>query len=210
MPTTTDFPNLFSGQAVRNSVNETLASIIAGDGTTSGHYSDGSVQLGSTSTSGNYGSCQRPVLTFDTSALTAGVAISAASLFLYCPYYIDQLGGQYFNVVSSNPASDDEVVAADYQTLGTVKFSDDVTIDGHSTGWLEFVLNAAGIAAISKTGITKLGLRITADGLGGAITWSSSNTSDVDFRTDLGENPPYLHITYADIPPVSSSMLLLF
>lgn len=65
------------------------------------------------------------------------------------------------NVYASTPASNTGLVAADYSQVGTTPYCDTpITYAGFSvTGYNDFTLNAAGIAAISKTGVTKLGFR---------------------------------------------------
>ena len=68
------------------------------------------------------------------------------------------------NVFASNPASNTQLIPADYATLGSTPLCDTpITYADFKTGTPgdpnTFALNAAGLAAISKTGITKLGLR---------------------------------------------------
>ena len=103
----------------------------------------------------------RSIYLFDTSSLTSSAVISAAKLYLYAKGKADALGiTPNINIYSSNPASNTALENGDFDSLGTTAFStaisyDDWTYDTYE----EFALNANGISAISKTGITKLGAR---------------------------------------------------
>jgi len=107
----------------------------------------------------------RSILLFDTSALPDACTVTAATLYLYGSRKVDNLGiSPTLNLYSSNPASDNALVNQDYATLGSIPFCDTpITYAAFKTGDPGdpnlFALNAAGLAAISKTGITKLGLR---------------------------------------------------
>ncbi|MGD0779165.1 MAG: hypothetical protein ABR954_00040 [Dehalococcoidales bacterium] len=104
----------------------------------------------------------RAIYLFDTSALPDGATISAATMSIRGSDKLDNASwAGNLNVYSSNPTSNTALANGDYTTLGTTPFCDTpITYAGYSlTGYNDFALNAAGIAAISKTGITKLGLR---------------------------------------------------
>ena len=70
----------------------------------------------------------------------------------------------YVNVYSSAPATNTALVTGDFDSFGTTPFSDDLQITGvlDETAY-DFVLNADGLAAISTSGITKLGGRTVSD-----------------------------------------------
>lgn len=115
---------------------------------------------------GNY-YIERGAFLFDTSALTSGATISAVSLFL-----CSTADGAYANqdtttleIVSSNPAANNNLTTADYDQFGTTSFSSKALSAWTTSNgtYNEFVLNASGIAAISKTGVTKLGVVIGRD-----------------------------------------------
>jgi len=104
----------------------------------------------------------RSILLFDTSSIPADKTIHAAELRIHG--YAKSVAAYWPDwalvVVSSNPASNHQLIAADYQALGIVALSDTIHIPafdaaGHNT----FTFNAAGLAAIIKGGITKLGIR---------------------------------------------------
>ncbi|MCK9370818.1 hypothetical protein M0R04_12990 [Candidatus Dojkabacteria bacterium] len=185
---------------ISENTDETLANKIAAASGTSVNPSSTSlyVYLESNATSQHYAYLQRTILLFDTSALPTGATISAAKLGLYVVTSADGLTGQTFNIVSSAPASNNDVVVGDYDSLGTTKFSSDINVGGQTTSaYLEISLNAAGIATISDSGITKLGLRLTSDGLGGSVTWAASQTTILQVNSADGTNKPYLEITYS-------------
>lgn len=99
----------------------------------------------------------------DTSSLPDDATITSASLFVYgSQKQNDAVADPSLNVYSSNPAGDIQLVAADYHNskYGATAFSTAISYaDFSTTGYNEFALNASGIAAISKTSITKLALR---------------------------------------------------
>lgn len=103
------------------------------------------------------------------------------------------------NIVSSTPASDTTIANADYSQLGSTKFSSNVFISSLLTGqYNEISLNATGIAAISKTGVTKLGIRIDCDIDNTEPSWQASAEANIQINmADNGSNVPYLEITYA-------------
>lgn len=201
MPTT-NFPCLYVGSVYRAPVGgELLPDLIAGVGTET-RPDEGSVVISSMAAINDYWqSIDRALITIDTSSLVGAGNISAASLFIYLTSSVDHLGhNQSFNVVSANPFSPTSVADSDYQTFGIIKFSSDYELTQTENAWLEIVLNAAGIAAISRNGITKLGIRITSDGLGGAVAWTSSDHAIINFDDAGGVYPPYLEVTYTPLP----------
>lgn len=107
-----------------------------------------------------FGQLQRAAILFDTSPLS-GATISSATLSLYgsAKTNANSLTGTS-NIFSSNPASTDNLVIADYSTFGTTAFSTAITYASWSTAaYNDFILNASGLAAINQTGISKFGYR---------------------------------------------------
>lgn len=101
------------------------------------------------------------------------------------------------DVVASTPASNNNIVNADYSQLGTTKLSTEVLISALTTGqYNEITLNATGIAAISKTGITKLGLRLDCDVDNIEPSWQASAEANIQLYMADGTYPPYLEIEY--------------
>jgi len=125
------------------------------------------------------------IFLFNTSRLEDAGTILSAIFSLYCWYKLDQFTIPLaidVNVYSSNPAENFNVVGADYATLGSIPFCDTpIAFDDWVVGaYNDFVLNAAGLAAISKTGITKLGTRnANYDVAGVEPNWESLKTAQI-------------------------------
>ena len=104
----------------------------------------------------------RGIFLFDSSGLPDDATISAAVFSLHSSSKRDDGGiTPDINVYASTPASNTALIASDFIDVATTPFCDTaLTYGGWSTtGYNDFTLNAAGIAAISKTTITKLGCR---------------------------------------------------
>ena len=107
----------------------------------------------------------RSFFLFDTSAISDTDTIDSATLDIYYGGSNNQTESTYpadLCLVSSSPASDNNLVSTDYQTshFGSTEFASRVTLANFVTsGSASFSLNASGLAAISKTGNTKLGVR---------------------------------------------------
>jgi hypothetical protein len=159
----------------------------------------------------------RSILLFDTSSLPDNCTINSAVLSIYGNEKLDALGiTPNINVYGSAPASNTALVAGDYDSLGVVAFCDNAityatfevgTEKGWTGGaWNSFLLNSSGLAAISKTGITKLGLKnANYDITGSAPSWTSAVASyllavDADLAGAPGGYPelaPKLTVNFA-------------
>jgi hypothetical protein len=159
---------------------DTWANIRNGAG--NGHYDEDTnrnfISAYSYTTSNVWQLIVRGIFLFDTSSLPDGANISAATLSLYGSAKSDPANWDIgAKVYSSNPASNTDIVNADYATLGTTAFCNTgILVDSWSTaGYNDFALNASGIAAISKTGISKFGMReYVYDVPNSPPTWTSS------------------------------------
>ena len=159
---------------------------------------------------------RRIFLLFLTSALGAGADITAATLSVVGVGKEDNLGGSgAVRLVTSSPASNTNLVTADYDQLGTTAQTDtDPTIAGitaDSATFTDFTLNATGIASISKTGVTKFGLRITKDATNTEPTYEGTNnasrvTWEMAEEIVAGDKRPKLVITYT-VP--SAAMMIV-
>lgn len=124
---------------------------------------------------------------FDTSSIPDGDTISSAT-YSICHFTTNAAddNGDSVSIVGATPASNTVIVTADYDQLGSTKFATDIpfsTITGNNT-FYNFPLNATGIAAILKTGVTKMGFRTALDiantqptGLGQRNFYGSNNAS---------------------------------
>jgi len=104
----------------------------------------------------------RAIIVFPTNLLPEAAVISEAILYLYGYSKQDETGiAPDINIYSAAPASDAELTAGDYDSLGTIAYCDTpITYANWSiTGYNSFILNATGLAAISKTSPTAIGIR---------------------------------------------------
>jgi hypothetical protein len=158
-----------------------------------------SPQIGTNTTSNQWTDFRRNVNMFDTSTLTALATITSASFNNYISGKADAFSAS-IALVSANPASTNNLVTTDYNitNFGATRYATDVTIASITTGqYLDMALNAAGLAFISKTGLTKFGLLIAADLDNAAPAWASNSYSEVAVVfADNGTNIPALVVTY--------------
>ncbi len=146
----------------------------------------------------------RTINLFDTRLLPAGCLINSASVFFKTHSLRNDLPtSPAYNIFTSNPASNNDLVPADYQVLGSDRLSTDVPYADLVVGaYTEYPLNAAGLTAITKAGITKLGLReVNYDlanieppwGPENDYTWYNFWSAEA-----ILTNIPYLEVTYRE------------
>tara|TARA_Y100000310_G_C20627938_1_gene786997 strand:- start:236 stop:1666 length:1431 start_codon:yes stop_codon:yes gene_type:complete len=175
--------------------------------------------LTSAATSSKWGKIVRSIFLFDTSSLPDAAVITAATFSVYGDTGADP--GSWSpdaNVYSSAPASDNDLVAGDYDSLGTTAYCDTAIAyaSWDSSGWNDWTLNSTGIAAITKTDVTKLGLRnANYDVANTEPSWGASEDSYNQGKyADYGSVAPKLVVTYAsdwdggDVIGVSSSNIV--
>lgn len=172
----------------------------AADGTSAGDSNaNGNVGAGKVLT-GFY--IDRVFLLFDTSALTAGATISAAVLSVYVTTKSnsDNDGQDYINVYTTTPASNTEITTADYDQIGTTAQATAIDLGAISTSaYNDWTLNATGLSNISKTGVSKFGLREGHDAENAAIaTGENYFTMQFADTADTTQDPK-LVITYTAI-----------
>lgn len=168
------------GYVWRNSVDETWSAIHdASAGTFAGDdLSALNVNLSTSGTSNQWDRMGRGFLLFDTSSITDNDVIDSAT------FSIDGDGGtDGFNqsgcLVDSTPASNTSIVAGDYDQLGTTLYADCLDLGSWSTSsYNNFSLNATGLAAITTTGVTKFGWRLSSDRENSAPTWTANTDAD--------------------------------
>lgn len=174
MSTLTAFPDpdpettTVDGRASRYGVDEAIGTIRAGAGNShndSGGAGTGMVSLGASSTLNQWAAMDRGFFLFDTSALTAAATISAAVLSFIANTKDDSLSGESSAnsavvLVASTPASNTDLVDADFSQVGTTEFGRTGNQSTISTvAYNDITMNASGIAAVSKTGVSKFALR---------------------------------------------------
>jgi len=155
------------GRVWRTGASDTWASYRTGAGT---HAADDEIgsssahRVGfakSTTDTTTYSELARLIALFDTSSLTDTDTITNAVLSFIAG---TSFGNHPFGISTSNPASNTELAATDYDVtdFGSTLLASNCVQYGLTT-YTDFTFNPAGIAAISKTGITKLALRSVYD-----------------------------------------------
>lgn len=206
MPTTSFYcqPNA-DGYVLRDTTSETFSNIR----TNAGNIADNTsvtldITLNASLTTNQYSGLSRSVLMFDTSALGAGAVIDSATLSIYGQAKSNGLGlsaaHAALSLVATSPSSTSTIVASDYGTFSTTKLATDIAFDDFSTsGYNTYTLNASGLANISKTGVSKFGLRLAVDNDAGTPAWVSGDvTYYVPYATERSgtSQDPVLSITY--------------
>ena len=152
------------GFAARSEVTEEWATIRAGVGNTV--LNDG-VHIdiyGEVDSNGDWVFLGRGLTIFDTSSIPDTDTITSATLAFYCTSKSDQ-SGQSVHISSGTTASPTALAEADYQAnQGTDASFGSLPITSITVGqYNSFILNAAGIGNISKTGLSKFALRLAGD-----------------------------------------------
>lgn len=195
------------GSVDRNVVSEAFSTIRNGAGTTAFAASAGDDPgyLAASTTVNEYAYLRRGIYLFDTSAIPDAATISAAVFSLFGYAKTNGLGSPGLDVVATTPASDTTLTASDYGQFGTTVFATKAYAawDGGGTIYNDFTLDSNGIAAVSLTGVSKFGTRLTWDtsnSFGGA--WSSSADSHYETATadqSGTSEDPKLVVTYATV-----------
>lgn len=187
------------GRVYRQGVSESFATLRAGAGTNVDATGSGDdVYLESTSSSNVYTSLQRSIQTFNTAALTAQSVLNSAVLSLFGQGKANGLGSLDLHVAGSTPAANNTLVAADYSQVQTTSFGSVAYASFSIVAYNDITLNSTGVAAISKTSITKFSEQISADILNSA-SWSSAAISSLQWAsadTAGTTNDPKLVVTY--------------
>jgi hypothetical protein len=213
MASLTFYPSL-DGKLYHHLNQSTWAYLVAAAGTNAS-YTDsqtGLMLIYSESTQDRWSELYRAVFLFDTSSIPSNAVITGATFSIYGTTKYDTLGSTpEINIYSSDPASNTELVAGDYDSLGSTAFCDTpITYAGYSTsGYNDFVLNSTGLAAISTTGITKLGIRNSNyDVAETSPTWVASKLSGFYcYYSEQGTGyQPKLVVTYNYANTLTTSM----
>lgn len=144
----------------------TWASIHDGAGTATdptGGFMNAS--LFGSATSNKWFQIRRGMLSFDTSALTAGANVTAGSVDLWGFDHADPAAlNPSYGLFSATPAAASTLANSDYGQCGTTAYVT-ARADGSwaFAAYNNFTLLAAGVSAISKTGTTSMCFRSTYD-----------------------------------------------
>jgi len=112
-----------------------------------------------------YNTIYRTFLLFDTSSIGGAATIDSATLAIYGNTKSNSSGWSLAsNIYSSSPASNTALALEDYDQVGETAFATAIAYADWATGgYNTFTLNASGIAAIDKTGISKFSHRFVKD-----------------------------------------------
>src|SRR3990167_9249330 len=143
---------------------------------------------------------------FDTDAIGAGSTITAASAFFYLNGIVRGTLERWYNIYSSNTAV--PFTTDDYDQLGSTAYATGIQEDSIAAAYNEFVMNGTGIAAISKTGTTKIGTReATFDAANSAPTAQENTYCHFESSQYVGtDHDPYLAVTYTEEAAVNPTV----
>jgi len=168
----------------------TLTSVRTGNGTSVSNTTTAGVGVRITchADTDKYYAIRRAGFAFVTSALGAGSTITGAVFSIYSTdtYHANTFDtvDSSLNIVYFSPEDNDTFATGDYNFFGgadiyaTMSYADFVV----SNGLKAFTLNAAGIATLSKTGTSIIGMRVGSDISGTGITWKTSADVAVGVR----------------------------
>ncbi len=208
--TLTVYPDASSGAttvdgiAYRSVASETFATIQGGAGTgfsTTVAYCQMEV-LASTTTN-QFQTLVRSIMTFNTAQiglLGTDVSILSATLSLFGGAKANALGGSPdVHIAGATPASNNDVVAADYSQCGTTSFGSVVYASISTSGYNNIVMNDSGLANINVSGISKFSGRLSWD-INNSFTgvWASNGDAIVQMNSkDSGLGDPKLTVVYS-------------
>lgn len=158
------------------------------------------VQIIAAEAPNQFGTLERGFASFDTSSLGSSATISTAVVSLFGNGYTDDIGDTSLEVVASTQAAANNLVTADHAQVGSTSFGSFSDIGQWGTGSYSAInLNSSGLAAISKTSVTKFAFRLGWDreGAFGGSWVSEASTLYVWFASDYTSNTaPTLVVTY--------------
>lgn len=163
-----------------------------------------SVLIQSGHSSNKWRMIDRACILFDTSIIPASAVILSAELRVYGDLKYNGFTATDFKVgiCASWPLSNTDIVLADYNNIGITTVSDTLIwyADWIVGGWNEFPFSTAGLAAIIKGGITKLGMREAHyDMANHAPTWQNNKYCQMRAYSveKVGDYHPRLHVVWA-------------
>jgi hypothetical protein len=170
-----------------NQVNDTT-------GTTANDSSTTLAGPQSTPDGGGFYNIERSATLFDTSTIPDGDAVSSAVVSLY-----GQFSGNTNNysvrVVTFSPASNTALATADWNDFGSTSLANEITVASFSTsGYNDFTLTD--LTQVSKTGVTKLGFRLTGE-IAVSVPTGSNYTQPAAADIAGTSNDPKLVVVHA-------------
>ena len=172
----------------------------------------------SNTTNGYWTLLRRSIFLFDTSALTSSATISGTTMSLYGISKYNGLGsgnGIDLDVYTSTPASNTALQNSDFGQIGTTsQTGSPISWDSFNTSaYNDFVFDSTGKGNVSKTGISKFGVRNSSfDVLGGTPHWVGNNDAsgmNISGPSHTGTSQdPKLVVTYS--LPSTGNFFLMF
>jgi hypothetical protein len=128
----------------------------------------------------NWNGMSRSIFLFDSSAIPDTDTISSATFSAWGDLS-ENMYSQTADLVQSTVASNTNLVNSDFQgTVNDTTLQSDTQIglgSWNAAGYNDYALNATGIGNVSKTSVTKLGIRLSADRTNSAPSWASGRSS---------------------------------
>lgn len=144
----------------------------------------GNVFIRSDTGSGNWRQMFRFVTLFDTSSIPDTDTISSATISYWGNVVDADTFSLTLNVSEIGPASNTSLTSSDYATISSTKLATGVGWGSLTAGaYNDLSFNASGIAAISKTGVSKFVARNENDIDVSSPTWTSSAAQNFEVRT---------------------------
>ena len=154
-----------------------------------------------TTTSNQWNTIVRGIYLFDTAAIPDTDTIDATTFSLWITAISFDSFAPSTGIVGSTPASNTGLVAGDYNQVASTRYATDVAWSGITINqYTVWTFNATGLANVSKTGITKLGTKVSADIDASSYTWASNanDTYTSYFADQTGtDNDPKLVVTHS-------------
>lgn len=208
MTTTIVYPEAGTGGATvdgnvrRSGVDQAFSAIRTGTGSShnDSFANENCAQLTATTTSGQYSVLRRAIITASTTAVPATDTVSSLTVSLYGSAKSNGLGEPSLDVVTANPASDNDLVNGDYSyslfgetALGSVAYASFST-----SGYNDIACDPS---VVAKEGVTKIGLRLSWDtqgSFGGSWVSEAVTSFQIYFADQAGTtNDPKLTIVHA-------------
>ena len=161
------------------------------------------VAVYSGNTTNTFYNMHRSICGFDLSSLSGQTALSSTFGSTYYTSVASHDETAAVALCGATPASNTDLVNADYSQLGSSRYCDTDVDETAWAGVMTWELNATGISAansaIGGSGILNLGLRLAFDIDDSAPTWTSSNKNS-NLQVKSAENAgtsddPYLEVT---------------
>lgn len=171
------------GYAEQFTTNQTFSTLRNGAGNFSDYNQTFTLTylLGGT-TSNRFSGIGRSIFVFDTSSLGSNATITSATFSVRGVSKSNDLSLSSdhikLSLVSATTSSNNSIQPGDYDGIGSTRLSSDISYSVFSTsGFNNYSLNASGLAAINKTGQTKLALLLAVDVDNGSPNWVSGVSS---------------------------------